>query len=110
MVAILIMSEKLGTLSLFKIKIFWDKGYDVVNFAPDVTNKILSRELNNIVEVVMWEKFGNSSISMREVIITSILQGFDQKNKFSEGCSCFKYNNFGLTLGMALKLWYKDYN
>ena len=64
MVAILMMSEKLGTLSLFKIKIFWDKGYDVVNFAPDVTNKILSRELNNIVEceknlatlAFLWEK------------------------------------------------------
>ena len=79
------MSAKLATLGLFKIKIFWDKGYDVINFAPDVTNKILSRELNNIVEVVMWQKFGNSSISMREVIITSILQGFDQKNHFFWG-------------------------
>ena len=28
---------------------------------------------------------------MREVIITTILQGFDQKKQFSEGCSWFKY-------------------
>ena len=28
----------------------------------------------------MWPKFGNSSISVREVIITSILYRFDQKN------------------------------
>ena len=28
----------------------------------------------------MWPKFGNSSISVREVVITSILYGFDQKN------------------------------
>ena len=35
--------------------------------------KILSGDSNYIVEVIMWPKFGNSSISMREVIITSIL-------------------------------------
>ena len=29
-----------------------------------------------------WRKFGNSSISMREVITNSILEGFDQKNHF----------------------------
>ena len=39
----------------------------------DVTNKIFSGELSHIVDVIMWAKFGNSSISMREVIITSIL-------------------------------------
>ena len=33
----------------------------------------------------MWPKFGNSSISVREVIITSILQGFDHKNHFFWG-------------------------
>ena len=38
----------------------------------DVTNQILSRDSNYIVDLVMWLKFGNSSISMREVIITSV--------------------------------------
>ena len=33
----------------------------------------------------MQPKFGNSGISMREVMITSILWGFDQKNQFSWG-------------------------
>ena len=33
----------------------------------------------------MCQKFGNSSISMREVIITSILYGFDLKNQFLRG-------------------------
>ena len=42
---------------------------------------------------------------MREVIITSILQGFDLKNRFFEGWSWFKFNNFGLTLGMTLKFY-----
>ena len=76
MVAILTMSAKLATLGFLKIKAFWNKGYDVIIFAGDV-NKILSRDSNYIVDVVMWPKFGNSSISMREVIITSILQEFD---------------------------------
>ena len=42
---------------------------------------------------------------MREVVITSILQGFDQKNKFFEGCCWFKVNNLGLAPGMALKFY-----
>ena len=40
---------------------------------------------------------------MREVIITPILEGFDQKKQFFEGYFWFKFNNFGLALGMALK-------
>ena len=73
MVTILMMSAKMATLGLLKIKVFWNKGYDVITSVCDVTNKILSRDSNYIVDVVMWPKFGNSSISMREVIITSIV-------------------------------------
>ena len=36
------------------------------------------------------------------VIITSILQGLDQKNHFYEGWSWFKFSNLGLALSMAL--------
>ena len=53
----------------------------------------------------MCPEFGNSSISMREVIITLILQGFDQKKQFFEGCSRFKFNKLGLALSMALKFY-----
>ena len=67
------MSAKIATSGLRKIKVFWKKGYDVIISVNDVTNKILSRDSNYIVDVVMWPKFGNSSISMREVIITSSL-------------------------------------
>ena len=63
---ILMMSAKLANPGLFKVKIFRNKGYDV-------TNKILSRDSNYIVDLVMLPKFGNSSISIGEVIITSIL-------------------------------------
>ena len=73
MVAILMISAKLATLDLLKIKVFWNKDCDLIIFVHDVTNKILSRESNYIVDVVMWPKFGNSRISMKEVLITSIL-------------------------------------
>ena len=42
---------------------------------------------------------------MTEVIITSILSGFHQKNQFFEECSLFKFNNLELALGMALKFY-----
>ena len=67
MVTILMMSAKLATPGLLKIKIFRNKGYDVIIPDYDVTNKSLSCESNYIVDVV---KFGNS---VRERIITSIL-------------------------------------
>ena len=67
------MLAKLVTLDLLKIKVFWNTSYDVITSVCDVTNKILSCDSNYIVDVVMWRKFGNSSISMRDVIITSNL-------------------------------------
>ena len=67
------MSAKMATPGLLKIKVFWNKGYGVIIYVHDVTRKILSGYLDYIVDMVMWLKFGNSSISMREVIITSIL-------------------------------------
>ena len=73
MVLILMMSAKMANLGLFKTTVLWNKGYDVITPPHEVTNKILSRDSNYIADVVMWPKFGNSSISVREVIITSIL-------------------------------------
>ena len=67
------MSAKMATPDLLKTTVFWNNGYEVITPVHDVTNKILSRDSNYIVDVVMWPKFGNSSISMREVIITSIV-------------------------------------
>ena len=45
----------------------------------------------------MWPKFGNCIISMKEVILTSILYKFDQKIWFF----WFKFNNLGHPLGVA---------
>ena len=65
--AILMMSAKLSTLGLLKIKVFWNKGYDVITSVHDVTDKILSRESNYIVDVIMWPKFGNSGILWKKL-------------------------------------------
>ena len=72
MVTILMISAKMATPGLLKAKVLWNKGYDVIIYVYDVTDKSLLRDINYIVDMVMWPKFGNSSISMREVIITSI--------------------------------------
>ena len=93
------------TSDLLKEKAFRKTGYDVIISVHDIANKILSRDSNYNVNVVMWPKFGNSIISVREVIITSILWGFDQKNCFFEEWSCFKINNLGLALGATLKFY-----
>ena len=53
MVTILMMSAKLATSGLLKRKIFQNKDYDVIIPDYDVTNKILSRDSNYIVDVVM---------------------------------------------------------
>ena len=67
------MSAKMATPGFLKIKVFWRKDYYVIISADDVTNKILLHHSNYSVSVVIWSKFGNSSISVKEVIITSIL-------------------------------------
>ena len=70
MATILMMLSKMVTPGLRKIKVFWKKVDDVIIFVKEVANKTLSRDSNYIMDVVTWPKFGNSSISMREVIIT----------------------------------------
>ena len=81
MVTILMISAKMAAPSLLKIKLFWKIVYDVIFFVYDITSKILSRDSNYIVDVVMCPQFGNSSISMGKVMKTSILQRFDQKKR-----------------------------
>ena len=64
MVAILIMSAKYATLGLI-VNVFWNKGYEVISF--------FLRDSSYVVDVIKSLNFGNSSISMREFMITSIL-------------------------------------
>ena len=67
------MSAKMASLGLLKTKVFWNNDYDIIISVHDVANKTLLRDSKYIINVVMWPKFGNSSVSIREVIITSIL-------------------------------------
>ena len=62
------MSAKIATRGILKIKLFWIKSYDIIISAYDVINIIWSCDSNYVVDVVMWPKFGNSSSSMGEVI------------------------------------------
>ena len=48
------MSAEVATLGLLKIKLFWNKGYDVKSSAHDLTNKVLSGESNYILDLIMW--------------------------------------------------------
>ena len=67
------MSAKMVTPGLLETTVFWNKDYDLMISVNDVTNKVLARDSNYILDVLMWPKFDNCSISMREIITTSIL-------------------------------------
>ena len=67
------MLAKLAASGVLKIKITHNKGYDVIVIRNDITNKINSCHSNYMLDAVVLPKFGNSSISMREVIKASIL-------------------------------------
>ena len=73
MVKNLRMSAKMAALGILNIKLFWNNGYDVIISVHNLTNKILLRDWNYIVSVVLWPKVDNSSISMRKVIVISVL-------------------------------------
>ena len=53
MVTVLRMSTKVATLGLPKIKIFRNKGYDIIICVYDVINKKLSCDSNFIVDLIM---------------------------------------------------------
>ena len=66
------MSAELVTPGLLEIKLFQNKGYDIIIFDYNVTKKMSSKDSNYTVYVIMWPKFGNTSISVSEFIVTSI--------------------------------------
>ena len=57
MVTIFIMSAKMATLGFLEIKVFWNKGFDVIVSVHDVTNKNLSRNSKYIVDVQSFSRF-----------------------------------------------------
>ena len=73
MITFLMMSPKMATLDFLKIKLSSNKVYDVINLNHDVTSKILSNDSNYVLDLIIWPKFGDSSISVKEVLVTSFL-------------------------------------
>ena len=53
MVKILMMSGKMASPGLLKLKIFLNKGYYVIYSVYDVTNKILSHDSNYLMNVAI---------------------------------------------------------
>ena len=99
------MSAKIATLGILKKNFFWKKGYEVIISVHDVTNKILSRDSNYIVNVIMWLKFGNSSILWEKLSYLQFYKDLTRKIIFSERKSWFKLSNLRLALDMALKFY-----
>ena len=101
MITILMMSAKMATLGFRKIKVFWKIGYDVIIFANGVTSKILSRDSNYILDVVMWQNL----VTLAFLILSSpqFYRDLTRKTTFFEGWSWFKFNNLGLAPGTNLK-------
>ena len=76
MVAVLMMPAKMATLDLFKIKVFWNKGYEVRTSIYDVINRNLSRNSNYIIDVAMWPKFGNFRLLWGKLSNLTLIQIF----------------------------------
>ena len=90
------MSAKMVNLALLKVNIFWNKNYDIIVSVNGFANNSLSRDSNYIVDVVMSSNFGNSGVSMREVIIRLILWGFAKKNYLFWGMFMVQVQLFGI--------------
>ena len=58
-----------------------------------------------IVDVFMWPKFGNCTISMEKLLQPQFYKDLTRKTVFFEGWSWFKFNNLGLALSISLKFY-----
>ena len=104
-IVILMISSKLAAVGVLEIKLFRNKNYDVIISVHDVTKKILLSDPIYIEDIaVLWPIFGNSSISLREVIITSILSVFDKQNKFFWGVLLVQVQWFGTSTRKGLEI------
>ena len=90
MIAILMVSANLPTPCLLKIKVFWNKCYDVIISVHDVDNKIFPHDSKYIVDVFMWPKFVESNVYIIEVIVSKFYFAFKkihyQMSKISKSC------------------------
>ena len=85
MVTILMTSAKLATPGRRKIKIFWNKVNDIIIIDYDVSNNILLRDSNYIVDAVMWSKFGKYSICDKSYHNLNFIRIWPEKPLFLKG-------------------------
>ena len=71
------ISAKLDNPDLLKVKVFWNNGYDIIIFVFFVVGETKFFDMTQIllskILLPIWAKFVDSSISIREAIISSIL-------------------------------------
>ena len=80
MIAILIMLAKVATLGLLKIKVFSNKGYDVIIFVHYITTTILKGfdQKKTFFEGCTWFKFNNLGVALGIALkfYTSVAKGW----------------------------------
>ena len=88
------MLAKMVTLRFLKIQVFLNKGYDIIIFVYDVTNKILSCNSIYVVNVICDQS-----------LVIQFYKDLSRKNTFFARWSWFRFNNLGLALDIALKFY-----
>ena len=68
----MITLAKLATPVSLGIEVCGNEDYDVIICVYNITDEISLHESNFVGNVVIWPKFGNFSISITAVILTSI--------------------------------------
>ena len=81
---ILMMLGKLAALDFLIIKVFWNKGYDVIICVNDFTNKILLCDSNYVLDVVMWWKLLALSFLWGKLSWPQFLRIWSEKSIFWE--------------------------
>ena len=104
-VEILMMSAKLTTPDLLKITVFWIKVNVVIISDHNVTNKILSRDSNFIVNLSYDQSLVTLAFLWEKLSQPQFYKDLVRKNNFFEGPSWLKFNNLRLALGVALKFY-----
>ena len=83
MVTILMISTEMANPGLFKIKLYWNKDYDLITSVHDVTKNILSLDSNYIVDAVMLSCFKFNNLRLAQVtnlkFYTSVVKGLKLK-------------------------------
>ena len=75
----------MATLGLLKITVFWNKGYDVIIPVNDITNQMLSRDSNYILDVFMWPKLVALAFLWEKLSQPQFYKDLTRKNYFFWG-------------------------